>query len=230
MSQGAAQAVETGAEGAEARIAPRINLFLAATVHAGISRAPVRIRNMSATGALLEGSVIPRVGAHISLRRCDIAIGGTVVWSAGARCGVQFDHDTRVEDWIAGTRSAEASLTGQVRVDAAQAAMRSGADSILRAVPPTPPPPPADDPELDRRLAQELAYLGRMIEMMGNELSDEPVVVQRHFKALQNFDIVKQTLDHVARILTAGDRGEAVAAIGMEDLRARLTRKPNFKA
>ena len=205
-----------------------MNLFLAATVHVGISKAPVRIRNMSATGAMLEGSVIPAVGAHICLKRCDIEIGATVIWNAGKRCGVHFDHETRVQDWVAGSRSDPLTLTGQTRIDAVQAAMRTDSDPALRIVAP-PPSASVAGADLDRRLAEELAYLGRLLEQMGTELSDEPAVLQRHMKALQNFDIAQQTLGHIATILTAPDRQAAVDGIGMEDLRARLTRKANFK-
>ncbi len=60
--------------------APRTNLPLSATIEAGALKAPVRIRNMSANGAMLDGAALPPVGAALTLRRADLDIGATVIW------------------------------------------------------------------------------------------------------------------------------------------------------
>ena len=51
-------------------------------------------------------------------------------------------------------------------------------------------------------------------------------VVAAHGEALQHLDPLAQTLDHLARILTAGDPAAIIDAIGMDDLRSRLARRP----
>lgn len=204
---------------------PRTNLLLAAAIEAGTLKTSVRIRNLSESGALLEGAAFPNIGEKLTLRRQDIEIGATVVWRVGARCGVKFDGTTSVAEWVSGKRSAS---PGQARVDSLQAAIRAGSPALG----------PTDrvsagqaeiEGDLDHRIAEELAHVQRLLENMGDRLTDEPIIVHRHSKTLQDFDLACQILGHLAAILTAENRGAAVDGIGMEDLRARLLRKPLFK-
>lgn len=203
------------------RVAPRTNLMLAASIEAGPLSAPVRIRNLSETGAAVEGAALPHVGATVTLRRLDLSVGGTIVWASGGRCGVHFDGTTCVAEWISGTRSPLSATRDQTRVDTIQAAIRTGSGVI----PPSAPLPAAPQPDLDARLSQELAFVRRLLEQLGEELADEPAVLMRHTRALQSFDLAGQILGHISNILVAEDRGAAVNAIGMEDLRSRLLRK-----
>jgi len=67
---------ETSMHDAQHRSA-RIKLLLSGTIESRDIWSPVRIRNLSETGALLEGAVLPEVGEHLVLRRQDIQIGAT---------------------------------------------------------------------------------------------------------------------------------------------------------
>ena len=207
---------------------PRTNLLLAATIEAGELKGPVRIRNLSESGAMLEGAVFPDVGEKLTLRRLDLEIGATVVWRAQSRCGVKFDGKASVQEWVSGTAAGSAVRRDQARVDNIQAAVRAGLPIAGQN-----DRPMADAGELNRnleaRIAEELAHVARLLDHMGDALTDDPVIVQRHSKTLQGFDMASQILGHLATILTAADRGVAVDAIGMEDLRARLLRKTIFK-
>ena len=79
--------------------------------------------------------------------------------------------------------------------------------------------------ELQQRISEELAFLARSLEALGDELSDDPYIATRHGIRLQSLDVTKQVLEHLSRILTSPSPGEAIAAIGMSELRRRLTRK-----
>ena len=213
-------------EGPSAR-APRTNLLLSATIETASLKAPVRIRNLSEGGALLEGAVFPDVGGVLTLCRLEIAIDATVMWRAGSRCGIQFKGKAAVADWVSGTQSRSSHNIDQARVDSIQAAVRSG-----RPIPVSKggsAPPPVVDTDLDRRIAEEISYVKRLLEIVGDELTDAPIVVQRYSRSLQSFDLACQILGHLSTILTASNRDAAVQAVGMEDLRARLLRKPLFK-
>ena len=154
-------------------------------------------------------------------------IGATVKWSRGPHCGVAFDGRVAVSDWVSGRASAPtfdqgAANRAQAAVDAVQAAVRSGA--------PVPAAPAATTGEfelagLDARLAEELAYVQRLLDAVGAELVRDPVIVQRYATALQNFDLADQIVGHIATVLSAADREAAIRAIGMEELRARLLRR-----
>jgi hypothetical protein len=65
-----------------------------------------------------------------------------------------------------------------------------------------------------------------MLDSMGEELVGEPIIVAHHGRTLQNIDLARQILAHLSNVLIADDPAGAVERIGMEDLRARLKRKP----
>jgi hypothetical protein len=104
--------------------------------------------------------------------------------------------------------------------------VRSGGAPGREQRTPAPAPVPAAYPDLDARLADELGYVQRLLENLGDQLIKDLFLVQRHGEALQSLDLVGQILGHVASILHAKDKAEMLEKIGMEDLRARLKRKP----
>lgn len=94
---------------------------------------------------------------------------------------------------------------------------------------PTAPPSAASPmcPKLvEKRLSEEIEYVQRLLEMMGDQLAGDPVILQRHSRALQGFDLMSQILGHIARVVVADDKEGAIDGIGMHDLRARLKRQP----
>lgn len=96
--------------------------------------------------------------------------------------------------------------------------------SIRRDPPPLDPAlVPTDDP-LKLRLAEELEYARRMLEIMGDDLSADMGVVMRHAVALQSIDIVGQMLGHIANVTRSSAPERAVERIGMCELKSRLKR------
>jgi hypothetical protein len=83
---------------------------------------------------------------------------------------------------------------------------------------------PTDDP-LRQRLAEELEYARRLLDVMGDQLASDPIVVGRHCATLQTVDIVGQMLGHIAAVTRSSVPERAVERIGMADLKARLTRR-----
>ncbi len=207
--------------------APRRNLLLAATIDAPGLHAPVRIRNLSESGAMLEGAVFPDIGASLSLRRAELSIGASVVWRTGSRCGVRLDGVATVADWVAGKPAEPGPGRNQHYVDRVQAAVRAGTVYPDTQQPPA-PAGKMSEADLTARLAQELAYVKRLLEAVGDELTDDGLIVQKHARSLQDFDLACQILGHLAAILAAPDRGAAVDAVALQDLRARLLRGAIF--
>ncbi|MDB5692347.1 MAG: PilZ protein [Alphaproteobacteria bacterium] len=204
------------------RVAPRTFLMLAANAWSGGAYVPVRIRNVSETGALIEGAGLPPAGEPIQLNRGEAQIEGIVAWSTGSRCGVHFATPIAVDIWRAGKPAA--APPGQGRVDLIQAAVRAGAAAVASAALPSPAAEERWADQLDARLAEELGFVQRLVEALGDELVADPAILNRHVQALQNIDLASQMLGHLIRVIEASDRAEAVRAIGMDDLRARLTR------
>lgn len=204
--------------------APRKNLLLAANVDIGSFSAPVRIRNLSETGALIDGTTLPEVGSDLTLRRLEIEVGATVVWRMAGRCGIRFAGKVSVDDWATGKRRMPTLFErSQAGVDARQAAVRNGVlplageDNAVRAA------PLAAD-LLDRRIADELAELRCTLDTVGEALSDDDAVLRQHGGALQQLDVACQILAELGSILGSSDRSAALALVNMHDLRTRLSR------
>ena len=70
----------------------RSNVLLTALVETSGRHLDVKLRNLSAEGALIEADVLPGEGAIISFHRGDLTMGGTVVWVSGRRAGIKFDR------------------------------------------------------------------------------------------------------------------------------------------
>lgn len=79
---------------------PRDSLFLLADLRLERDGAPyeVKLRNISDSGVMAEGSMRVSRGTriYIDLRNIGI-VGGQVAWAAGDRCGIAFDEPIRAE-------------------------------------------------------------------------------------------------------------------------------------
>ena len=204
----------------EKRHTERAKLFLAATLHAGGGSRNVTVRNLSLGGALIEVHQPPPVGTAVELRRGQLKASATVVWVAPRECGLHFDMPLALHEWLP-----TAARSGQDRIDEAVAQFKAGVPALLQ--------PAATDaagssaPGLLRsRLCEELGYVARLLEALGDELAEDRTVTVRHGAKLQDLDIAIQILGHVANILKADDPDAEIAKIGMADLRRRLAPKP----
>ncbi|HEY0419585.1 MAG TPA: PilZ domain-containing protein [Acetobacteraceae bacterium] len=224
MSAPTAAEFQTSEAADNRRVAQRTFLMLAATARCGGQSLPIRIRNVSETGALIEGETLPAAGDPIHLSRGETEIDGVVAWASGIRRGVHFSHPVPVDTWRSG--KPVAPQPGQGRVDLIQAAVRSGQGQ--KAGPAAIPTEERWVGQLDARMGEEIAFVQRLIEALGDELVADPAILHRHAQVLQNIDLASQILGHLSRVIGAPERAAAVRAIGMEDLRARLTRHRNL--
>ena len=78
----------------------RSNVFLAAALEGDSKVHPVRIRNLSTSGALVEGAGLPVVGSCIRLRRGTLQVEGDLAWQNASQAGLNFSSPIRVADWI----------------------------------------------------------------------------------------------------------------------------------
>lgn len=205
--------------------APRKNLLLTATIRSQGVTAPVRIRNLSEKGAMVDGHALPEAGALVVLQRLEVEMRGAVAWRSQGRCGIQFEGAASVEEWVAGRRVPAAIFgQGQSRVDQIQAAIRGGreiADEPVAAAGPT-----ELITDVEARVAEELDHVQRMLDDVAGDLIGDPALLQRHGEALQRFDNACQILNQLSAILKAQDRAGAIAAVNLEALRNRLLHKP----
>jgi hypothetical protein len=124
--------------------------------------------------------------------------------------------------------SIDVKAAGQARVDAIVASARAQSPVATPVRKPyreplAMPVRPSDD-VLDNRLAEELAFARRTLESMGEILCDDPILLTRHQVTLQSVDLLSQIIGHIASVVGAADREDAVSRIGMVELRNRLNR------
>ncbi len=160
----------------ESRAGHRSNVFLAATlVMAGGSLA-VRVRNISARGALIDGPQLPPVGAVVDLTRGSLVAHGTIAWHSDNHCGIEFDADIDVDCW---TR--RVGHSGQDRVDDMVAQVQQ------------PPAPGAVSPGPAAR-ADSLAAISADLTEVCERLAARPDLVKACAAELQELDAIAQRL------------------------------------
>ena len=101
------------------RAQDRSNVFLAGVLVVGRETLPVRVRNLSTRGALLDGESLPATGARVRLLRGELSADGEMAWRTGGQAGLRFLHEIDVERWVR-----RVGHLGQQRVDDAVAALR----------------------------------------------------------------------------------------------------------
>ena len=117
--------------------------------------------------------------------------------------------------------------SAQERCDAIQAEFRAKPERrpLRRDPPPRPPALVPTDDALKLRLADELDYVRRLLDLMGDQLTADTGVLMRHGTSLQTVDIAGQILGHIANIVRSSDPDGAVERIGMCELKARLKKQ-----
>lgn len=176
---------------ADARGATRASLYLAASLYCDGTASPVKIRNISSTGALVEGAAIPSIGSLVQLVRGNSIVHSLVAWSADGKCGLKFSGSVDVREWIAAP-----SNTEQQRVDEVVRLVKAGAVPL--------PVPQLDEPgspsNVPGRPQDVSADLRRACELLGNlanAFAGDLDIVTRHGSALQNLDIAMQVITAV---------------------------------
>jgi hypothetical protein len=129
-----------------------------------------------------------------------------------------FETERRPE-----TLSSRATTQAECDAIAAEARKSATRPSILREVPIQAPLEPTED-LIECRLAEEIEYARRLLEAVGDRFIADPIILNRHQTTMQSFDILAQLLGHLAKVAGAKDKREAINRIGMQELRARLTR------
>lgn len=68
----------------------RSNVLLAATVEFAGMSLPVKLRNLSSDGVLVEGDRLPVEGSQVIFKRQELSLAGEVAWVRDNRAGLSF--------------------------------------------------------------------------------------------------------------------------------------------
>lgn len=195
----------------DGRTSSRTNMYIAAILSSQDISSPAKIKNMSATGALAEASVVPDVGSLIRLVRGSLSVEGRIAWATAGRCGIRFNSLVAVGEWMSPTPN-----KAQKGVDETVALLKAGALPISSARQSR----LENESPITEELATELRQVSSMLDELGNELAADEHVVQNFGKQLQGLDLAQQTLELAAAILSNGCRSATDFASRLESLSA----------
>lgn len=164
---------------------PRTNMFVMATIYTDGGSAPVKIRNLSATGALIEGDLVPSRAAAVSLRRGELIVTGKIVWCSNGRAGLQFETPISVVHWLPG---------GEVllKKELVSAAFHCAKTGIV-------PNSTAPEPPFEAATPEEIIMAKDRLEVLADALADDADVLMRHGERLQSLDFAIQILGKLSR-------------------------------
>lgn len=169
----------------EGRHCERIHLFLGAVLQSGSGCCPVHIRNISPSGALIEGSIVAAKGEELVLKRVGLEASATIVWKIGRKAGIAFASTIHVADWISKRPSAH-----QARVDDMVQAIRSGSVERPGEIGEKPPLPP------DSLIEAELEALKYYLGELEHGLAADVVVAAAH-PEIQLLDVALQSIERM---------------------------------
>src|SRR5215208_2397885 len=93
----------------------RSPVYLAATLEvAGVAQ-PVKLRNLSEEGALIEGERLPLDGTTTFFERNELRLKGRVVWVEGCYAGVAFARKLRPDEVLRNVPQPRQVLQGHYR-------------------------------------------------------------------------------------------------------------------
>ena len=202
---------EPGRRDGELRRQPRSSIFLAAVLRTEDDQIPVKIRNMSSSGALVDSPLAPPPGTKVSLVRGALIAHGSVVWSSSDRCGLSFSSELSVKRWLAAPSKPE-----QERIDDIVALVRTGALPTIMAGETDVVSSP---PRSDLQLIDDLEWIIKLMEHLEDELVSSSETVARHGTKLQNLDIAMQMLRAMMHALTIAKDRPTVSLAKMTELR-----------
>ena len=84
----------------ESRQAGRASVLLFAVLEHDGSLIPVKVGNISASGALVIGNRLPAGGSNVTFRRQELSVGGRVAWRDLDHAGIEFDQTFELEDLL----------------------------------------------------------------------------------------------------------------------------------
>ena len=83
----------------------RSNVLMSASLELSGTSLPVKLRNLSAEGALVEGDKLPVEGAALLFRKGDLSVSGTIAWVKGRQAGVNFGQKLNPEQLLVAAAS-----------------------------------------------------------------------------------------------------------------------------
>lgn len=191
-------------EQSELRHAQRSNTLISARALIGNTAWPVRIRNLSACGAMIESDVKVDVGSSIVLTRGRLRVPGEVAWRREGVIGVRFFEPLATEVWL------KIPTKTAIAPDVFQKEAQPGSE-LPEAI-------------LIQRLSEEISLVARMVGIVAEALLEDPILRTRHATLLQELSIGEQILSEISDLLPESNMQAAIEQKATGSMRNRLLR------
>lgn len=178
------------------RRAERVHLFLVATLYFGRASLPVRVRNLSASGALVEGASLPDAGTAVVLRRGALEVTGTAVWSQAGKAGLTFSGLVDVSGWLP-VKEAK----GQTRVDQIAFGLKHDGRAVGAVAVPA-----FDDGRSIASVVADLVMLQAQLGQLGDRLMEDAVLLASH-PEIRFLDAAGQRIGRIVEAFRARSPG-----------------------
>ena len=175
--------------GLQQRTDARSNMFVMAAIYCPGGTLPVRIRNMSRSGALIESATIPPGNSKVRLCRGGLSVSGLIIWQRGNRAGIRFDSDVAVADWL----PRGSGLSGQHRVDEIVHACKTLSSAGLASL-----AQPATTEPNHRDFARQMLQFRDALSAIAEELAGDMAIAAAHPTALRALDVMGQKFEKLA--------------------------------
>lgn len=110
---------------AQNRKGRRSNVLMSASLELSGTSLPVKLRNLSAEGALVQGDKLPVEGASVLFRKGDLSTPGTVAWVNGRQAGISFAQQLNPEELLRHIPAPRARVASTFR----RPGLKTGTDS-----------------------------------------------------------------------------------------------------
>lgn len=171
------------------RTANRSSLYLAASLYCDGSVYPVKIRNISSAGALLDTLTVLAPGSLVQLIRGPLIVHALVAWTDQGRLGLKFSGTVDVQRWRQTISNAE-----QQRVDDVVTLVKAGAVPLQVYS-------SASSLEEMNGPSSDLLRASKLLSRLGDRLANDAIVVANFPGELQNLDIAIQVIDAIAALM-----------------------------
>jgi hypothetical protein len=181
-----------GRDAQSQRLDSRTNIFVIAALYSDHGSGPIRIRNLSCCGALVEAAVIPPEGSRLRMSRGGLSVTGEIVWRREGKAGIRFDVPVTVGDWL----PAGLGATVQQSIDEIVHNHKTG----FAPAPVSPAAPPSTNSG-SKALAAELGSVAAAIKVAAGDLASDVTTIAGHPRALQILDVTARQLEKLVNQL-----------------------------
>ena len=173
-------------------------MFLVATIYFGGASSAVRVRNMSDTGALIEGASLPEAGATVILRRGALEASATAAWSRSGKAGLTFGGPVDLAEWLPTKEAKRQTQVDQIAFGLKNAGRKvaCGVDPLFR---------PASS---ILAIVAELGDLQAQLGQLGDQLSGDVFVLVNH-PEVQMLDAAGQRIGRIIAALSTEPSSKA---------------------